>query len=184
MTRKKIYTSENPGYEAVKAYREANKIVRVPLDMPNEEAAALRQYCADHSLTVAGFIRGLIRDAIAAGADPAAGTRGGLAAAGSAGSVSSANFKEKRANVETEHVDVELVEQKTGRKKKLKAPEQFFDAEYCDVREKRTHPLTESIELTEERKEADLNARINSELANQDKQQNARVSSDNDFFLK
>lgn len=162
---------------------------QVKLAMPNEEAAALRRYCADHGLTVAGFIRGLIRDAIAAGAvgagaDPAAGTRGGLAAAGAAESVSSANFKEKRANVETEHVDVELVEQKTGRKKKLKAPEQFFDAEYCDVREKRTHPLTESIELTEERKEADLNARINSELANQDKQQNARVASDNDFFLK
>ena len=96
MTRKKIYTSENPGYEAVKAYREANKIVRVPLDMPNEEAAALRRYCADHGLTVAGFIRGLIRDAIAAGAagaDPAAGTRGGLAAAGAAESVSSANSK-------------------------------------------------------------------------------------------
>jgi len=98
VTRKKIYTSENPGYEAVKAYREANKIVRVPLDMPNEEAAALRRYCADHGLTVAGFIRGLIRDAIAdgavgAGADPAAGTRGGLAAAGAAGSVSSANSK-------------------------------------------------------------------------------------------
>lgn len=151
---------------------------QVKLAMPNEEAAALRRYCADHGLTVAGFIRGLIRDAIAAG------TRGSLSAAGAAGSVSSANFKEKRANVETEHVDVELVEQKTGRKKKLKAPEQFFDAEYCDVREKRTHPLTESIELTEERKEADLNARINSELANQDKQQNARVASDNDFFLK
>lgn len=91
MTRKKIYTSENPGYEAVKAYREANKIVRVPLDMPNEEAAALRQYCADHGLTVAGFIRGLIRDAIAAGA----GTRGGLEAAGAAGSVSSANSNKK-----------------------------------------------------------------------------------------
>lgn len=93
MTRKKIYTSDNPGYEAVKAYRETNKIVRVPLDMPNEEAAVLRQYCADHGLTVAGFIRGLIRDAIAAGADPAAGTRGGLAAAGAAGSASSANSK-------------------------------------------------------------------------------------------
>ena len=98
MTRKKIYTSENPGYEAVKAYREANKIVRVPLDMPNEEAAVLRRYCADHGLTVAGFIRGLIRDAIAAGAagsDPAAGTRGGLAAAGAAESVSSANSNKK-----------------------------------------------------------------------------------------
>lgn len=89
MTRKKIYTSENPGYEAVKAYREANKIVRVPLDMPNEEAAALRQYCADHGLTVAGFIRGLIRDAITVDA----GTRGGLEAAGAAGLVSSANSK-------------------------------------------------------------------------------------------
>ena len=79
MTRKKIYTSDNPGYEAVKAYREANKIVRVPLDMPNDEAAALRQYCADHGLTVTGFIRGLIRDAIAAGADAGqAGTLGDM----------------------------------------------------------------------------------------------------------
>ncbi|MBQ9662141.1 MAG: hypothetical protein IJV40_03180 [Oscillospiraceae bacterium] len=86
MTRKKMYTSDNPGYEAVKAYRESRKIVRVPLDMPNDEAAALRQYCADHGLTVAGFIRGLIRDAIAAGADLVqAGTGGGIEAALSAG---------------------------------------------------------------------------------------------------
>ena len=68
MTRIKKYTSDNPGYEAVKAYREANKIVRVPLDMPSNEAVELRKYCADHGLTVAGFIRGLIRDAI--GGDP------------------------------------------------------------------------------------------------------------------
>lgn len=40
---------------------------QVKLSMPNDEAAALRQYCSDHGLTVAGFIRGLVRDAIAAG---------------------------------------------------------------------------------------------------------------------
>lgn len=86
MTRKKIYTSDKPGYEAVKAYREANKIVRVPLDMPSDEAAALRQYCADHGLSVAGFIRGLIRDAITAGADPVqAAPVGDSAGAGSLG---------------------------------------------------------------------------------------------------
>lgn len=75
MTRKKIYTSDNPRYEAVKAYREAKKIVRVPLDMPSDEADALRTYCTEHGLTVAGFIRGLIREAIAGAAG--AGTRGG-----------------------------------------------------------------------------------------------------------
>ena len=67
MTRRKVYTSDKPGYEAVKAYREAKKIVRVPLDMPSEEADALRAYCIEHRLTVAGFIRGLIRDAIGQG---------------------------------------------------------------------------------------------------------------------
>lgn len=40
---------------------------QVKLSMPNNEATALRQYCADHGLTVAGFIRQLIRDAIAPG---------------------------------------------------------------------------------------------------------------------
>ena len=72
MTRGKKYTSDNPRYEAVKAYRDSKKIVRVPLDMPGEEADALRAYCSEHGLTVAGFIRGLIRDAIGQG------TRGGI----------------------------------------------------------------------------------------------------------
>ena len=51
-----------------KAQRKANdKYIsdhysRVALSMPNDEAAALRQYCSDHGRTVAGFIRGLIRD--------------------------------------------------------------------------------------------------------------------------
>lgn len=48
----------------------ADKWSQVKLAMPNEEAAALRQYCADHGLTVAGFIRELVRNAIAAAADP------------------------------------------------------------------------------------------------------------------
>lgn len=55
----------------MKAYKESKKIVRVPLDMPNDEADALRAFCSDHGLTVAGFIRGLIRDAIARASDPA-----------------------------------------------------------------------------------------------------------------
>ena len=37
---------------------------RIALSMPNEEAEALRAYCSQHGLTVAGFIRGLIRNAI------------------------------------------------------------------------------------------------------------------------
>lgn len=45
---------------------------QIKLSMPNEEADALRAYCAEHGLTVAGFIRGLIREAIAAP------TRGGI----------------------------------------------------------------------------------------------------------
>ena len=70
MARDRKYTTEKPGYEAVKAYREAKKIVRVPLDMREDEAAALRQYCADHGLTVAGFIRELVKGAISAHSDP------------------------------------------------------------------------------------------------------------------
>lgn len=70
MTRKKIYTTDKPGYEAVKAYREANRIVRVPLDMPSDEAGALRAYCSERGLSVAGFIRSLIREAIQASTPP------------------------------------------------------------------------------------------------------------------
>lgn len=42
----------------------ADHYSRIALSMPNEEADALRKYCKEHDLTVAGFIRGLIRDAI------------------------------------------------------------------------------------------------------------------------
>ena len=50
----------------------AENWTQVKLSMPKDEAAALRQYCSDHDLSVAGFIRSLVRDAIAsaAGADP------------------------------------------------------------------------------------------------------------------
>lgn len=44
----------------------ADHYTRIALSMPNDEADALRAFCSDHGLTVAGFIRGLIRDAIAA----------------------------------------------------------------------------------------------------------------------
>ncbi len=44
---------------------------QIKLSMPNDEADALRAFCSDHGLTVAGFIRGLIRDAIARASDPA-----------------------------------------------------------------------------------------------------------------
>lgn len=43
----------------------AGHYTRIALSVPNEEAASLRQYCKDKGLTVAGFIRGLIRAAIA-----------------------------------------------------------------------------------------------------------------------
>lgn len=39
---------------------------RVALSMPKDEAAALDKYCKRHGLTKAGFIRQLIKDAIAA----------------------------------------------------------------------------------------------------------------------
>lgn len=42
---------------------------RIALSMPNEEAEALRKYCKDHGLTVAGFIRELIKNAIDKDAD-------------------------------------------------------------------------------------------------------------------
>lgn len=67
------------------AQRKANKKYfdkawsQVKLTMPKDEADALRQYCSAHGLTVAGFIRGLIRDAIAADpvqASPAAAGQG------------------------------------------------------------------------------------------------------------
>lgn len=54
------------------AQRKANKKYfdkawsQVKLTMPKDEADALRQYCSGHGLSVAGFIRGLVRDAIAA----------------------------------------------------------------------------------------------------------------------
>ena len=37
---------------------------QVKLSMPNDEAAALRQYCQDHGIPVAGFIRQLVKAAI------------------------------------------------------------------------------------------------------------------------
>ena len=39
---------------------------RIALSMPNEEAAALREYCTAHDLSLSGFIRQLIREAISA----------------------------------------------------------------------------------------------------------------------
>ena len=94
MTRKKMYDTDKPNYEAVKAYREARNIVRVPLDMPNEEAAALRQYCADHGLTVAGFIRELVRNAIAAAADPVQPLPGGESGGAVPGEVTASHSRE------------------------------------------------------------------------------------------
>ena len=43
---------------------------QVRLTMPKEEAAALAEYCSEHGLTRAGFIRALIRKGIADGFIP------------------------------------------------------------------------------------------------------------------
>ena len=88
MPRKKIYTTDKPGYEAVKAYRESKQIVRVPLDMTEEDATALREFCRVHDLSVAGFIRDLVREAIAA-ADPGQTPPVGGTGAGSGAGVTS-----------------------------------------------------------------------------------------------
>ena len=66
----------------------ADHYSRIALSMPNDEADALRQYCSAHGLTVAGFIRGLIRDAISAGsvqASPAAAAADPVQASAGAG---------------------------------------------------------------------------------------------------
>lgn len=73
---------------------------QVKLSMPNEEAAALRQYCADHGLTVAGFIRGLVRDALASVAVPSwlpgVATRGGSGGAAGGGVTPPNSRKEEK----------------------------------------------------------------------------------------
>lgn len=66
---------------------------RVPLDLQLSDYEELKQAAEAAGLSVNGFIKAAIKAAIAAGADPAAGTRGGLAAAGAAESASSANSK-------------------------------------------------------------------------------------------
>lgn len=48
----------------------AKHYARVALSMSKEEAAALEAYCARHGLSKAGFIRQLIRDAIAKDTPP------------------------------------------------------------------------------------------------------------------
>lgn len=50
-------------------YRANNKYIKnnykqVKLSMPYTEADALSKYCEENNLTIAGFIRGLIKDAI------------------------------------------------------------------------------------------------------------------------
>lgn len=42
----------------------AGHYTRIALSMPNEEAQAVREYCAAHGLTVAGFIRRAITEAM------------------------------------------------------------------------------------------------------------------------
>ncbi len=70
---------------------------RVALSMPKEEAAALRQYCDEHGVPVAGFIRQLIKDAISAD-DPGTGGHdhtGGVLCQPLAGGVTSPNTREE-----------------------------------------------------------------------------------------
>lgn len=66
----------------------ADKWTQVKLSMPNDEASALRKYCSDHGLTVAGFIRSLVRDAIG---DPAQGTPEGYSRGPESGGVTLSN---------------------------------------------------------------------------------------------
>lgn len=50
----------------------AENYTRVALSMPNSEAQVLREYCAARNLSVAGFIRRVVSEAIAAdNTDPA-----------------------------------------------------------------------------------------------------------------
>ena len=73
----------------------ASHLKRVPLDLKLSDYEELKQAAAAAGLSVNGFIKAAIKAAIAAGADPAAGTRGDLAAAGAAESASSANSNKK-----------------------------------------------------------------------------------------
>ena len=67
---------------------------RIALSMPNDEAAALREYCRVHGLPVAGFIRDLVREAIAAADQDQAPPVGGTGAGSGAG-VTSPNIREE-----------------------------------------------------------------------------------------
>ena len=71
----------------------ADKWSQVKLSMPNDEALALRQYCSDHGLTVAGFIRELVRDAISSGS-AAQDAPSGYSAEPVGGGVSPSNSRE------------------------------------------------------------------------------------------
>ncbi len=66
---------------------------QVKLSMPNDEAAALRQYCQARGIPVAGFIRQLVKDAISADAAQATPPEGGIEGASGVG-VTSPNSRE------------------------------------------------------------------------------------------
>lgn len=55
---------------------------QIKLAMPNKEAEALRAYCSEHGLTVAGFIRQLIKDAIQADSTTPGGNGAGTGGVG------------------------------------------------------------------------------------------------------
>lgn len=65
---------------------------RIALSMPNKEADDLREYCRVHGLTVAGFIRDLVREAIVA-ADPVQAPPEGCSGAAAGGGVTSPNTR-------------------------------------------------------------------------------------------
>lgn len=66
---------------------------RVPLDLQLSDYEELKQAAEAAGLSVNGFIKAAIKAAIAAGADPVQGTRGGVEAAGAAGLAPSAPEK-------------------------------------------------------------------------------------------
>ena len=64
MPRTKKYDSDNPNYEAVKAYKEKRCIKRVPLDMPENDLEELKQFATSHGESLNGFIKAAIKERI------------------------------------------------------------------------------------------------------------------------
>lgn len=66
MPREKKYVNDDQRkaaqFEAVKRYKDAKKIKRVPLDMPEDELESLKKFCSDHGESVTSFIKAAIQE--------------------------------------------------------------------------------------------------------------------------